>query len=175
MGLDMYLYSKVRKTAFKDEDKNSPLHKAAEAEGLKDNAGRGNYGYVAIECQAGYWRKANAIHNWFVHNVQDGRDECQQADVDISQIVALRELCEKVIGTAKLIDVEEDGVQYKTVSNKEEVHALLPPVGGFFFGSTDVDQWFIEDVKHTIEVCKHCEELTARHGYDVEFSYRSSW
>ena len=25
----------------------------------------------------GYWRKANAVHNWFVDNVQDGNDGCK--------------------------------------------------------------------------------------------------
>ena len=23
-----------------------------------------------------YWRKSNAIHNWFVNNIQDGKDDC---------------------------------------------------------------------------------------------------
>ena len=27
-----------------------------------------------------YWRKANAIHSWFVENCQDGVDECQYSN-----------------------------------------------------------------------------------------------
>ena len=30
-----------------------------------------------IEEEAGYWRKANAIHRWFVENVQKGEDDCR--------------------------------------------------------------------------------------------------
>ena len=26
--------------------------------------------------EVGYWRKANAIHGWFVRNVQNGKDDC---------------------------------------------------------------------------------------------------
>lgn len=27
--------------------------------------------------EVGYWRKANAIHGWFVDNVQKGNDDCK--------------------------------------------------------------------------------------------------
>lgn len=30
-----------------------------------------------IDEQVAYWRKANAIHKWFVDNVQEGNDNCQ--------------------------------------------------------------------------------------------------
>ena len=30
-----------------------------------------------IDEEVGYWRKANAIHKWFVDNVQDGNDDCK--------------------------------------------------------------------------------------------------
>ena len=31
--------------------------------------------------EVAYWRKFNALHNWFVQNCQDGVDECQYAEV----------------------------------------------------------------------------------------------
>ena len=36
------------------------------------------YGHKRIMEMVGYWRKQNAIHNWFVENVQDGIDDCDQ-------------------------------------------------------------------------------------------------
>ena len=36
---------------------------------------------ASINEHVGYWRKANAIHNFFVVKVQGGRDECQRSYV----------------------------------------------------------------------------------------------
>ena len=30
----------------------------------------------SLNFKAGYWRKANHIHQWFVENIQDGNDDC---------------------------------------------------------------------------------------------------
>lgn len=37
--------------------------------------------YAKVSFQVAYWRKANAIHKWFVDNVQGGKDECQRSYV----------------------------------------------------------------------------------------------
>ncbi len=66
-----------------------------------------------------YWRKANHIHGWFVDNVQQGRDECQESYVETDQLKELRDLCKKVLET----------------KNTD----LFPLTAGFFFVSTDVD------------------------------------
>lgn len=56
-----------------------------------------------IEYTAMYWRKANAIHNWFVQNVQSGNDDCGHYDVSKDDLITLRDLCDIVIATAKQI------------------------------------------------------------------------
>lgn len=194
MGLDMYMYAQVRSTILdygRDEEPPEDRQKmlaAAEAVGLKDSAGEGNYGPVSIEMQVGYWRKANAVHGWFVEHVQDGVDECQRSRVELEQIVELRELCEKVVATAKLEpgkvvvgqrgtasgweDMLEDG---EVCTNADEIIELLPPTSGLFFGSSDIDGFFIDNIKHTIKVMQLCEALAARHRYNVSFHYQSSW
>lgn len=48
----------------------------------------------------GYWRKAKAIHNWFVENVQDGKDDCSYYEVSKSKLIELRNLCQLVLDTA---------------------------------------------------------------------------
>ena len=45
-----------------------------------------------------YWRKANAIHNWFVVNCQKGVDECQRTYIERSQLVELKDACDKARG-----------------------------------------------------------------------------
>lgn len=103
----------------------------------------------------GYWRKANAIHLWFVTNVQDGVDECQTSYVSRENLEALLD------------------VAIKVNQNHALAAALLPAQAGFFFGSTDYDEWYFEDIKETIKIL----EAALNEETDVWSSihYRSSW
>ena len=50
-----------------------------------------------ITMHLGYWRKSNQIHNWFVKNAQDGRDECQESWVSENQLAELKGICESIL------------------------------------------------------------------------------
>ena len=78
-----------------------------------------------------YWRKANAIHNWFVKNVQNGEDDCGYYEVTHDQL-------------EKLLRVVED-----VLTDHSKASVLLPSTAGFFFGSTDYDKWYFEDLELT--------------------------
>ncbi len=80
-----------------------------------------------------YWRKANAIHSWFVENIQAGEDNCQPHCVSREQLVKLQNICKEVI---------EDN----TKASK-----LLPTKAGFFFGSTEYDEVYFFDLHYTVE------------------------
>ena len=73
MGLDMYLTRKKFIGANYEHRK---------VEGLISITSNGkeipiDFNKVSyIEESAAYWRKANAIHNWFVKNVQNVNDDC---------------------------------------------------------------------------------------------------
>ena len=54
--------------------------------------------------QVGYWRKANAIHRWFVQNVQDGVDDCGTYIVTREQLEQLKAACERVLAIAQIVD-----------------------------------------------------------------------
>lgn len=41
----------------------------------------GNLEYAEVKFEIGYWRKANHIHNWFIKNVQNGKDDCSVYEV----------------------------------------------------------------------------------------------
>lgn len=103
-----------------------------------------------ITLSVAYWRKANAIHQWFVNNVQGGKDECQESGVIGSKLLELKSLCEAVI---------EDPTKAKE---------LLPTTSGFFFGSTDYDGWYMEDLKETISQLNNIDPSTY-------YTYQASW
>ena len=50
-------------------------------------------GIIKGDTEIIYWRKANAIHKWFVENVQEGVDDCGEYEVTVEQLTELRDLC----------------------------------------------------------------------------------
>ena len=101
-----------------------------------------------------YWRKANQIHNWMVNNVQSGNDDCGLYEVSIDHILELHK--EIVFAMAT-----------KDTSN-------LPPTAGFFFGSTEVDQWYWEDLADTKKYLEEMQDMF-EDNRDTQFFYCSSW
>lgn len=112
----------------------------------------------------GYWRKANSIHQWFVDNCQDGIDECQETTVSKSKLVELLDLCKRV--REKKTHSLEKGL---------EPELALPTQAGFFFGSTDYDGWYWEDIDRTIEILSGILNEKGIDNYEVSFIYHSSW
>jgi len=144
--------------------------------------------------EVGYWRKANAIHDWFVQNVQDGRDECQESYVTLSQLQELYDTCVLVRDNSKLEEGEiKNGATIKTddngdiveipiiekgkvIENPSVAEDLLPTTDGFFFGGTDYDEYYMEDILNTIEILKPEIEAKYEKGfYEPEYYYRASW
>ena len=167
MGLDMYLSAKhyVPRWDYADTKRTERPEFAEAVKGLGDMAKYLGDSALGLETTftVMYWRKANAIHNWFVQNVQDGDDNCAEHYVPVEQLKELRDLCDKLIS----YNFEPAIVQ-----------EFLPPTAGFFFGSTEVDEWYKEDIIRTrdrlTEVIAMADEDAANGKY-VTFSYRSSW
>ena len=113
-----------------------------------------NIGAVKTVIEVGYWRKANQIHQWFVDNVQEGVDNCATYYVSREQLEELKTICEEVL------------------KHPEKAEELLPTQEGFFFGTTEYDEWYFDDIQETIEICEWC--LDERKEYDY-FEYHSSW
>jgi hypothetical protein len=90
MGLDMYLRSETRVPPdSKNRDAILKLLGAAEYA----DAGTGFW----VEIPIGYWRKANAVHGWFVKKLARGRDSCKPINVTRGNLEALRDLCNEVL------------------------------------------------------------------------------
>ena len=132
------------------------------------------YGNIRIIEQIGYWRKANAIHNWFVENCQDGEDDCHyHNEVTRRKLESLIGLCRTVILNSVLVPKEEHGQEILVIEDPTVAKELLPTTDGFFFGSTIYDECYIEDLHATIEICERALEST---DFDTQMIYYvSSW
>lgn len=152
MGLDMYLDATVHLSKF-DQDKESLAKRESIRESFPEIKSTGNLDYVKVTFEAGYWRKANAIHKWFVENVQYGEDECNPYPAYREQLESLLNICKQIKEDHSLAD------------------ELLPTGDGFFFGSTEYDDWYFEDINSTIDIIEYALSLPDKY----RFIYHSSW
>lgn len=134
-----------------------------------------NYVGIDVTEEIGYWRKANAIHNWFVENVQKGEDDCGTYVVSKDKIKELKQICERVYDSLDDNDmkkvVNEDGFEEEVYNNTKIAEELLPTVDGFFFGGKGYTKWYKESLLDTIHICNDCEFVAD----DMEILYHSSW
>lgn len=144
MGLDMFLNRKV--FVWGDTRKNMRI------EGCPDILDASKINHITEEIA--YWRKANQIHDWFVRNVQDGKDDCGHYNVDRDEIEILVNLCKQVLAFPG------------------KAHELLPTKGGFFFGDTGYGSGYWEDIQQTID---QLEPILAIKNDPGEYEYHSSW
>lgn len=143
MGLDMYL--RGHKSLWRDDDSRKKIkHTIGSSYEPK---------YVVLELM--YWRKANAIHKWFVDNVQEGEDDCKEYYVTVDDLKQLL------------------SVIYTVLQNRSLAEKLLPPQSGFFFGSTRLDEWYWKDLEYTRDMIN--ELLSSPDIDELDIYYQSSW
>ena len=150
MGLDMYLNKRTYVQQWEHQKPEEKYEVAVTKGGETANINPKKVKYIIEE--AGYWRKQNQIHRWFVENIQNGTDDCGEYYVSKDALASLLDLCEKVKADNALAD------------------ELLPGASGFFFGGTDYDEWYFNGIDNTIEILK--EALEDENG---EYLYSSSW
>lgn len=161
MGLDMFLNEK--KSMYLSH-RNDHEHTGL-AESLRRAFGTGDGDLtVTVSEERMYWRKANAIHNWFVEHVQDGEDDCNEYHVTYQDLAKLKETCDEVLENLEIAD------------------ELLPTKSGFFFGGTDYDEDYVADLKYT---SYQIDQILAKVSWDTlkdsekgmisNYYYQSSW
>lgn len=128
------------------------------------------YGYDSIKEMVGYWRKANAVHNWFVENVQDDVDDCKyHREVTKDDLRELYDICHEIVCNSTLIPTE-NGMRIEDPSTAER---LLPSCSGFFFGGTEYDEYYLHDVRKTMEII---EKVVRTTDFRTQMIYYvSSW
>ncbi len=159
----MYLYARksIASIEWEPETHNKKLN--ADYTILASLVGATNWMYnpddlafASVSIQVGYWRKVNAIHNWFIQELADGEDNCQPIYVPRSSLIDLKILCNEVLA---------DG-------SKERAHELLPTGSGFFFGSTEYDEWYFHGLENTVKIVSKLIEDVPE-GW--AFEYQASW
>jgi len=154
MGLDMYLYKRIGIYAmYEFENINGTVFLTKDGAEIPINLKK----ISTITEQAAYWRKSNQIHKWFVDNCQNGVDDCGEYEVTLDQLRELVKLCKAVL---------------KDHSKAEE---LLPTQSGFFFGGTDIDEWYFDDLKSTVKQIEPLLKEKFPEGVYVSYMYHSSW
>ena len=143
MGLDMYLNAKRFLWHNEEALGKDIAHHFPELKGRR---------VKEIIVEAIYWRKSNQIHAWFVKHCQEGVDDCGNYYVGREQLEELRQLILKALA-------EKDAT-------------LLPPTSGFFFGSSEVDEYYWNDLRRTEESLGKC---ITDFPEAWEFEYHSSW
>lgn len=157
MGLDMYLEAEKYVsgyTFYEDADERRAQYdavlNAVDALDFPDH----NTPSATVRVNVAYWRKANAIHAWFVNTLADGRDECQD-------IYVPRESLESLLGLVRL-----------ALASPERAGNILPTQSGFFFGSTEYGEWYMNDLRDTEKILERVLETVPE---DWDFYYRASW
>ena len=162
MGLDQYLTAKkyVSKWDYSNDYKNKEVRQEF-ADLLPmdtpDITRYGQFAGITIEYPVGYWRKANAIHNFFVQEVGEAVDDCREMYVHRDVLVELRSRCSDVLKADNMEEMAQE-VGLETVS-------------GFFFGDTEYGEWYKEDLKLTIDICDHVLSLPEEYS----IYYQASW
>ena len=125
------------------------------------------YGNKMIMQEIAYWRKENAIHKWFVENIQNGEDDCRfHREITKSDLENLKHICKTILNTCCVVDGE-------IMVNSVVASELLPTQSGFFFGGTEYDEWYMDGLKYTIDIVDKILKETDFNTYAIY--YVSSW
>lgn len=150
MGLDMYFKANRYFWFMNDDDVKAATQISEifpETEGLR---------ITNATVMVKQWRKANAIHKWFVENVQAGEDDCGEYGVCHADIAKLLEVCNAVL------------------ADTSKAPELLPTTNGFFFGSVEYDEWYWRDIEDTKAICERVLNNWNQWA-EWSFTYQASW
>jgi len=159
MGLDQYLYAKRYYSDY-DFNKSEEREKFAELQKVwgeaipRQTCGAAGMSFEIVHTVA-YWRKANAIHGWFVRHCGQGIDDCRPIYVSREMLTILKTVCEEAL------------------ASRDEKFAKreLPPTEGFFFGTYEMDDWYWSDMQSTVDQLNVALSLE---NVD-EYTYQASW
>lgn len=182
MGLDMYMSKKTYVKQW-SHNKKSEQFTVNVKKGTKkyDKIKPERVSYIVEE--VGYWRKFNALHNWFVQNVQDGEDRCQESYIPNEKMRELIETLQKVKevyekSPKKKVQVksgwsngEKTFYEVEVPEDTDTLDELFSTTSGFFFGGTEYDEYYIEQVNETIDLLT---ELL-KEDENGDYYYQASW
>jgi hypothetical protein len=135
MGLDMYLTAVLDVSPSKQYELKTLF---PEVESIEK-----------VSTTIGYWCKAQAIHSWFVENVQYGNDDCRAYNVYEDEIKALLNIVDNVI------------------DKRQKPEEVLPSSY-----DSDYSEFYFENLALTKKILERALKLSDS-GWT--FKYQSSW
>jgi hypothetical protein len=151
MGLDMFITGKRHLWDMTDESKEFQDKVSSLFSELDDTKVK------MVEVEFAYWRKANAIHNWFVKNVQDGEDDCKETYLEKADV-------------QKLLYVVNEVLRDNTKASE-----LLPTSSGFFFGDTSYSENYFNQLEYTKDVLTKLIDKWDTYYKNWGLYYQASW
>jgi len=149
------------------------------------------------EEQIGYWRKVNSVHGWFVRELADGVDECQEIPVPFEKLKELRDNCLTALSNrdnaepnqGSTVNLNMDDGNALAAINKKFIEEMmnaatgntlvdyqkdpLAPTAGFFFGSTVKDEYYYGDLAETVDIIN---TAIANDPQGLrQYTYQASW
>lgn len=165
MGLDMYLNKKYYVKNWDHSPKSDrwsiTAYRGYDPKRVKDEPlSIPSDKITYIETEVAYWRKVNAIHKWFVENVQEGEDDCGTYYVEKHHLEILLGIVEEVL------------------ADHDKAAELLPCAEGFFFGGAEFDEGYfydLEDTKTMLTAALAEYDMESKEKVLGDFYYHSSW
>lgn len=103
-----------------------------------------------------YWRKANQIRQWFVDHTGYPFDaDCVDHPLTEQNLIDLLHTCQEVL------------------KDHKSAPRLLPTSNGFFFGTTEYDEWYFSNVESTVTALRRI--LLTTDFNTQEIYYREWW
>lgn len=153
MGLDMSLFAS--KSEFLPKGDSEAFDKIKSILNADEFMNELLLGTMDVRIEIAYWRKANQVHKFFV-DLAGGKDECQDIYVEREDLEELLNRCNTILENRDV----------------EKAQELLPTQSGFFFGSTEYDEYYFEDLEQTR---KTLSKILKDAPKDWDFYYRASW
>lgn len=158
MGLDITFYKAKRLKDNETKERLEEIRKELDAEYLKSIDERNSKLINELEDEkekinpwneVAYFRKVNFLIPFFGYE-----ENCSNIEIDKYQVEDLIEACKEVL------------------ANHDKASFLLPTQEGFFFGSTDYDDWYFDDVQNVKE---KFEEILADFDRDEDILIMHCW
>lgn len=158
MGLDIYFYSRKMELENVEE-----LHKAEERiEEIYsiEDAGQFQAHRAELEelrlkvkemysrTQVAYFRKVNFLMPFFNYE-----GNCEYVEIERTKVEELVDTCKEILDLNKKSG--EDFTEYCIGKWKKDAKAKLPTTSGFFFGSTEYDEYYLLDVQEVYDTFKN--------------------
>lgn len=109
--------------------------------------------------EVAYFRKVNFLLPFFGYE-----ENCSDIEISKEQVENLINTCEHILSSKK------SGLDEDTLT--ELVQNTLPTEGGFFFGSTEYDEWYFKDVEY---VLKQFTNVLNETDWENETLYMHCW